>query len=107
MRWWQHWTGTSGMIAVLLLPNLLIFGVFVLIPLGLNFAYSLTGGTEILLAERPYVGGEHYTRLLDCEDYVRPITCREDQFWTAARNTGRLRRSSRSRSWSACRSSPR
>jgi alpha-1,4-digalacturonate transport system permease protein len=63
------------MIAVLLLPNLLIFGVFVLIPLGLNFAYSLTGGTEILLAERPYVGGEHYTRLLDCEDYVRPLTC--------------------------------
>jgi alpha-1,4-digalacturonate transport system permease protein len=88
MRWWQGRTGMPGMIAVFLLPNLLIFGVFVLIPLGLNFAYSLTGGTEILLGQRPYVGAEQYARLLECEDYTRPLTCREDQFWTAARNTG-------------------
>ncbi|TNC48571.1 sugar ABC transporter permease [Rubellimicrobium rubrum] len=88
LRAWQRWTGIGGMAAFFLLPNLLIFGVFVLIPIVLNLAYSMTGGTEILLAQRPYVGGEQYARLLECQDYSRPLTCREDQFWTAARNTG-------------------
>ncbi len=87
LRWWQKRTGTGGMAAFFLLPNLLIFGVFVLIPIGLNFAYSMTGGTEILLGSRPYVSGQQYARLLECQDYARPVTCREDQFWTAARNT--------------------
>jgi alpha-1,4-digalacturonate transport system permease protein len=88
LRWWQRRTGQGGMAAFFLLPNLLIFGVFVLVPIVLNFAYSMTGGTEILLGQRPYVGSEQYARLLECQDYARPITCREDQFWTAARNTG-------------------
>ena len=87
LRFWQRRTGTAGMAAFFLLPNLLIFGVFVLIPIGLNFAYSMTGGTEILLGQRPFVGGEQYARLLECQDYSRSVTCREDQFWTAARNT--------------------
>ncbi len=87
LRLWQRRTGTGGMAAFFLLPNLLIFGVFVLVPIVLNFVYSMTGGTEILLGQRPYVGGEQYARLLECEDYSRPVTCREDQFWTAARNT--------------------
>ncbi len=87
LRLWQRWTGTAGMAAFFLLPTLLIFGVFVLLPVALNFAYSLTGGVEILLGQRPFVGTQHYARLLDCEDYARPLTCREDQFWTAARNT--------------------
>lgn len=87
LRWWQRRTGAAGMVAVFLLPNLLIFGVFVLIPLVLNFAYSMTGGTEILLGQRSFVGGQQYARLLECQDYSRPLTCREDQFWTAARNT--------------------
>jgi alpha-1,4-digalacturonate transport system permease protein len=47
----------------------------------------MTGGTEVLLGQRSFVGGEQYARLLECQDYSRPITCREDQFWTAARNT--------------------
>lgn len=87
LRLWQRRTGLGGMAAFFLLPNLLIFGVFVLVPLALNFAYSMTGGTEILLAQRPFVGGQQYARLLECEDYTRALTCREDQFWTAARNT--------------------
>ena len=87
LRVWQRRTGTGGMAAFFLLPNLLIFGVFVLIPVGLNFAFSMTGGTEVLLGQRSFVGGEQYARLLECQDYSRPITCREDQFWTAARNT--------------------
>jgi alpha-1,4-digalacturonate transport system permease protein len=88
LRWWQKRTGIGGMAVVFLLPNLLIFGVFVLVPIGLNFAYSMTGGTDILLGSRPFVGGDQYARLLECQDYSRPVTCREDQFWTAVRNTG-------------------
>jgi len=75
------------MIALFLLPNMAVFGVFVIIPLILNFAYSLTGGAEILLGDRRYVGPEQYGRLLDCRNYLEPLSCREDQFWTAVRNT--------------------
>ncbi|PYE84242.1 carbohydrate ABC transporter permease [Pseudoroseicyclus aestuarii] len=87
LRGWQRLTGMGGMAAVFLAPNLAIFGVFVLIPLALNFAYSMTGGTDILLPDRPFVGADQYARLLDCADYSRAVTCREDAFWTAARNT--------------------
>ncbi|RMC32366.1 carbohydrate ABC transporter permease [Paracoccus alkanivorans] len=87
LRVWQRWTGTGGMAAVFLAPNLAIFGVFVLIPLVLNFVYSMTGGTGILLDQRSFIGMEQYGRLLECEDYTRRITCREDQFWTAVTNT--------------------
>ena len=90
LRWWQKRTGTGGMAAFFLLPNLMIFGVFVLIPIGLNFVYSMTGGTGILLESRPFVGGEQYARLLECGDYTRPLTCREDQFWTATWNTAQF-----------------
>ncbi len=87
LRWWQVRTGQGGMAAVFLFPNLAIFGVFVLFPLVLNFMYSATAGTDILLPDRNYVGLEQYQKLLSCEDYTRKITCREDQFWTAAGNT--------------------
>lgn len=87
LRWWQRATGMGGMAAFFLLPNMAIFAVFVLVPIGLNVAYSLTGGTEVLLGQRTFVGGEQYARLLECEDYRRPLTCREDGFWTATRNT--------------------
>ncbi|HEV7278069.1 MAG TPA: sugar ABC transporter permease [Devosiaceae bacterium] len=87
LRLWQRWTGTGGMIAFFLLPNMAIFGVFVIIPLVLNVVYSLTGGIDILLKDRPFIGFDQYGRLLECQDYLQPTTCREDQFWTAVRNT--------------------
>ena len=87
LRWWQRLTGLNGMAAVFLLPNLAIFGVFVLFPLVLNVVYSMTAGTNILLGDRSFVGFDQYERLLTCEDYTQSITCREDMFWTAAGNT--------------------
>lgn len=87
LRLWQRWTGTGGMITFFLLPNMAIFGVFVIVPLILNVVYSLTGGTDILLGDRSFIGLGQYGRLLECQDYLQPITCREDQFWTAVRNT--------------------
>lgn len=90
LRWWQRLTGQGGMIALFLLPNMAIFGIFVLIPLGLNFAYSLTGGVEFFLSDRPNIGAAHYVRLLDCENHLQPFSCRDDMFWTAVWNTARF-----------------
>lgn len=87
LRLWQRGMGTGGMVAFFLLPNMAIFGVFVIIPLVLNFVYSLTGGTNILLGDRSFIGFGQYGRLLECGNYLQPLTCREDQFWTAVRNT--------------------
>lgn len=71
-----------------LAPNLAFFGLFVLIPLFINFAFSFTGGTDIFLSERVYTGTEQYSFLFDCRNYLDPTTCREDRFWKAIVNTG-------------------
>ena len=88
LRLWQRLTGMNGMAAFFLLPNMAIFGVFVLVPLVINFAYSMTTGGALFLADRTYVGAAQYERLLDCTNYSQPSTCAEDHFWTALRNTG-------------------
>lgn len=90
LRAWQRMTGQGGMIALFLLPNMAIFSIFVLIPLGMNALYSTTGGVEFFLSDRPYVGADHYTRLLDCGNYLDPLSCRDDMFWTAVWNTARF-----------------
>jgi alpha-1,4-digalacturonate transport system permease protein len=87
LRLWQRWTGQGGMAAFFLAPNMAIFGIFVLLPLVINVAYSMTGGPALFLADRDYVGGAQYARLLTCADYSDTSTCQEDQFWTALRNT--------------------
>ena len=90
LRAWQRLTGQGGMAAFFLAPNMAVFGLFVLIPLIINFMYSTTGGTAFFLADRPPVGLAHYDRLLDCGDYLDPLTCRDDMFWIAIWNTARF-----------------
>lgn len=87
LRLLQRVAGQGGVIAFFLLPNLAVFGLFVLTPLILNFFYSTTGGEALFLADRTPVGGAQYARLLDCRDYGTPSSCAEDQFWTAVWNT--------------------
>jgi alpha-1,4-digalacturonate transport system permease protein len=87
LRLWQRVAGQNGMAAFFLLPNMAIFGVFVLLPLVLNIAYSMTTGGALFLADRSFVGGAQYARLLTCESYADIGTCTEDQFWIALRNT--------------------
>lgn len=70
-----------------LLPNLIFFGLFVVIPLFINFAFSLTGGTNLYLQDRPFIAGEQYGFLAQCESYIDPSTCREDRFWRGLYNT--------------------
>lgn len=84
----QRLIGVRRMPHVFLLPNLLIFGLFILFPMALNVYYSMTGGTNLFPQDRPFVGFENYERLFDCENILRPNSCTEDRFWRAVRNTG-------------------
>ncbi|WP_246175216.1 carbohydrate ABC transporter permease [Paracoccus limosus] len=69
---------------------MLVFTLFVIVPLGINIAYSTTGGTDLFLPARSYVGGDNFGRLLSCADHLTPATCRDDLFWVAVWNTVRF-----------------
>lgn len=90
LRALQRAVGLTGMAGFFLLPNMLIFGIFVLLPMVINFIYSMTGGTAIFLEDRTFVGAEQYARLFDCTNYLDRSTCAEDAFWTAVGNTARF-----------------
>lgn len=87
MRLVQRLTGLRGVAWTFLLPNLLIFGLFTFLPIGLNVIYATTGGERILIADRPSVGAANFAELLNCESYLDPNTCRRDIFWRAVHNT--------------------
>ena len=83
----QKFTGISGMAYVFLLPNMIVFSVFVLFPMVFNFVYTFTGSDKLFLQQRPYVGAANLERLFDCGDFLRPATCDEDLFVAAVLNT--------------------
>ena len=83
----QKLMGIKAMPYIFLLPNLAFFGIFVVLPLFINFAFSFTGGTQLFLSDRVYTGTEQYGFLLDCGSYLDPVTCREDRFWKGIFNT--------------------
>lgn len=84
----QNVVGVRGMAYVFVLPNLLIFGIFILFPMILNFYYAFTGGTQIQPQNRPWVGFDNLNTLFACENFFDPNTCRVDIFWRAVINTG-------------------
>jgi ABC-type sugar transport system permease subunit len=85
----QSWFGRGGVPYALLLPNMLIFGFFTFLPMILNFYVSFTGGSSISLFDRPWVGGDKYTELFNCETIFVPKTCTNAgfNFWTGMFNT--------------------
>jgi alpha-1,4-digalacturonate transport system permease protein len=83
----QKGIGVRRMPYIFLLPNMLIFGVFVLTPMIMNFYYSMTGGTELFLRDRAFVGLDNFRYLFDCQNFLDPSTCDEDLFWRAIWNT--------------------
>jgi alpha-1,4-digalacturonate transport system permease protein len=87
LRALQKLGGQNAMAAFFLAPNMAVFGIFVLFPLLVNFAYSMTGGPALFLPDRVFVGLEQYGRLLSCRDYLDTNSCTEDLFWTAVWNT--------------------
>lgn len=83
----QKLIGTHRMAYFFILPNMLIFGIFVLLPMFLNFYIGFTSGQSIRLENREWVGTANLERLMDCENFTDPNTCREDYFWHGVRNT--------------------
>jgi alpha-1,4-digalacturonate transport system permease protein len=83
----QRIIGIKGMPYVFVLPNLLIFGIFILFPMLMNFVYAFTGGTNFFPGQRSWVGTRNFEQLLTCESFLDPNTCREDLFWRAIFNT--------------------
>jgi len=84
----QRLIGFSRMPYIFVLPNLLIFGIFILFPMLLNFVYAFTGGIDFFPDNRPWVGTANFDQLLTCGNFLDPNTCREDLFWRAVFNTG-------------------
>ena len=62
----QRAIGVRNMAYLFVLPNLLIFAVFVLAPMLLNFYYAMTGGTALFPQDRPFVGMANFGTLFDC-----------------------------------------
>jgi alpha-1,4-digalacturonate transport system permease protein len=83
----QKVIGYKRMAYFFVLPNLLIFGIFILLPMLLNFYYGFTGGTSVLLENRPVVGAANFQQIFSCQNYLVPNSCSEDLFWRAAWNT--------------------
>jgi alpha-1,4-digalacturonate transport system permease protein len=84
----QRIIGSRNMAYFFVLPNLLVFGIFVLFPMLLNFYYAMTSGTALFLRDRPFVGFANYQVLFDCASIFDPNSCVEDRFWRAVWNTG-------------------
>jgi alpha-1,4-digalacturonate transport system permease protein len=87
LRLLQTIVGERRMAYFFLLPNLCFFGLFVFLPIIINFIYSFTGGPALFPADRPFVGSTQYDYLFDCGSYLSPSTCREDHFWRGVSNT--------------------
>ena len=81
--------GRGGVPYALLLPNMLIFGLFTFVPMLLNFYVSFTGGDSIKLFDRPFVGWEKYADLFACETIFEPKSCTNPgfNFWTGMFNS--------------------
>jgi len=83
----QRRFGAARMPYVFVAPNLLVFGIFVASPMLLNVWYAVTGGTELMPGQRPFVGDANFADLLACGNYLQVETCKQDRFWRAVGNT--------------------
>ncbi len=86
----QRVIGVKRMGYFFLMPNLLIFGIFILFPMLLNFYFGFTTGDSILLQNREWVGTANLERIFDCETFLDHNTCAEDLFWRGMGNTARF-----------------
>jgi alpha-1,4-digalacturonate transport system permease protein len=72
---------------VFLIPNLLAVLLFALLPLVVNIFYSMTGSDRLYPWERPWIGGENFATLFDCDNFLDPASCSRDLFWRAVGNS--------------------
>lgn len=90
MRWVQGRFGERRLAWLFVGPNLIVFGLFTFLPIVLDVWFAVTGGTALLPAERPFVGGENFSSLLACQNYIDPTSCTRDLFWYGVWNTLRF-----------------
>ena len=83
----QRALGAARMPYVFVLPNLLVFGIFVVLPMLLNIWYATTSGAELMPGQRPFTGLANFAELLDCGNYLNVASCRQDRFWRSVDNT--------------------
>jgi alpha-1,4-digalacturonate transport system permease protein len=83
----QKRIGVRRMAYIFVLPNMLFFTTFYLLPLLINFYYALTGGAKPLPKDRIYTGTQGFEILLQCNNYLDPNSCRADLFWRGLYNT--------------------
>ena len=83
----QRLLGVRRQAWLFLLPNLFLFGTFAMVPIFLNFLYAFTGGEQVILGDRPYVGTSNFSSLAACQNYLDPNSCERDLFWRAVWNT--------------------
>ncbi len=83
----QRRFGIQRLAWAFLMPNLVLFALFAFLPIILNFVYALTGGDNVMLGDRPFVGAQNFQTLADCGNYLDPNTCAKDLFWRAVWNT--------------------
>src|SRR5258708_34080378 len=72
---------TNRMAYLFMLPNMLVFSIFVLFPMILNFYYAFTGGTQLFPQNRPFVGLANFQQLFTCGNFLNPNPCSEDRCW--------------------------
>ncbi len=72
---------------VFVLPNLLVFSVFSLLPMLLNFGYAFTQDPNLFLADRPWAGTQNFQQIFTCGNILDPNTCVVDLFWRSVYNT--------------------
>jgi alpha-1,4-digalacturonate transport system permease protein len=79
--------GTRRMPYFFVLPNLLVFSLFSLLPMLLNFGYAFTKDPNLFLSDRPWIGTQNFQQIFDCGNILNPNTCVIDLFWRSVWNT--------------------
>ena len=72
-----------------LAPNVIVILLFTFIPIAINIYYAFTGGVNLYPNQRPGVGVENFSTLLECGSYFDPSSCRKDVFWQSIFNTAK------------------
>ena len=70
-----------------LAPNMIVILLFTFVPIAINIHYSFTGGVNLYPTQRPGVGVDNFSTLLECASYFDPSSCRKDVFWRSVWNT--------------------
>lgn len=83
----QKLFGIKAMPYIFVIPNLVLFAIFAIIPIGLNFIYAVTGGSALLPQNREFIGLQNFTTLLTCDNFLDPNSCLADLFWRGVWNT--------------------